>query len=90
MTISHDPVDNALNPAWRDTVVHLITSHSWKDSLSKPQVKQVVDDMTFSKLNLLRQLAPESGAYLNEVIFISLFFLLLAYSLAIHHSLLTH
>ncbi|KAJ3470526.1 hypothetical protein FSOLCH5_001219 [Fusarium solani] len=30
-------VDNALNPAWRDTVVHLIAKESWKDALSYTQ-----------------------------------------------------
>lgn len=30
-------VDNALNPAWRDTVVHLIAKESWKDPLSYTQ-----------------------------------------------------
>ncbi|PVH70851.1 hypothetical protein DL98DRAFT_436236 [Cadophora sp. DSE1049] len=66
MNISKQKVDNALNPAWRDAVVHFITSQSWKDSLPSSQVQQIVDDMTYNKLNALHQLAPKSGAYLNE------------------------
>ncbi|KAH9204370.1 hypothetical protein DL95DRAFT_496590 [Leptodontidium sp. 2 PMI_412] len=66
MTISKKPVDNALNPAWRDAAIHLITTKTWDDSLAKAQVKQILDDMTYSKLNALRELDPGSGAYLNE------------------------
>lgn len=67
MTISHDPVDNALNPAWRKAVVHLITSTSWPDSLPQANVSQIVNDVTYNKLNALRRLEPNTGAYLNEV-----------------------
>lgn len=67
MTISHDPVNNSLNPAWRDTTVHLITSQSWDDSLPAGDVMKIVNEMTYGKLNALRRLAPESGVYLNEV-----------------------
>lgn len=67
MTISHDPVDNALNPAWRKSVVHLITSTSWPDSLPQANVSQIVNDVTYNKLNALRRLEPNTGAYLNEV-----------------------
>ncbi|KAI1450613.1 FAD-binding domain-containing protein [Annulohypoxylon stygium] len=66
MTISHDPVNNSLNPAWRDTTVHLITSQSWDDSLPAGDVMKIVNEMTYGKLNALRRLAPESGVYLNE------------------------
>ncbi|OTB06265.1 hypothetical protein M426DRAFT_72332 [Hypoxylon sp. CI-4A] len=66
MTISHDPVDNSLNPAWRDAIVHLITEQSWDGSLPFSDVTRVVNEMTYGKLNALRRLAPESGAYLNE------------------------
>lgn len=67
MTIGHEPVDNALNPAWRNTVVHLITSASWPDTLSQENVSQIINDVTYNKLNALRRLDPDAGAYLNEV-----------------------
>lgn len=67
MTIGHEPVDNALNPAWRKSVVHLITSTSWPDSLPQANVSQIVNDVTYNKLNALRGLEPNTGAYLNEV-----------------------
>lgn len=67
MTLSKTPVNNALNPAWRDSVVHFITSQSWDHSLPEPRVSQFINDMTYNKLNALRELDPDSGAYLNEV-----------------------
>ncbi|GJD03912.1 FAD binding domain protein [Colletotrichum higginsianum] len=66
MTIGHEPVDNALNPAWRDSVVHLITQQSWDGSLPAANVSRIVNDMTYNKLNALRRLDPGSGTYLNE------------------------
>ncbi|KAK2752023.1 FAD binding domain protein, partial [Colletotrichum kahawae] len=66
MTISQVPVENALNPAWRDSVVHLITSQSWTDSTPNTTVSTLVNEMTYNKLNVLRELSPETGTYLNE------------------------
>ncbi|KAH9226324.1 hypothetical protein K456DRAFT_1933660 [Colletotrichum gloeosporioides 23] len=66
MTISQIPVDNALNPVWRDSVVHLITSQSWTDSTPNTTVSTLVNEMTYDKLNVLRELNPETGTYLNE------------------------
>ncbi|OGM44436.1 FAD binding domain protein [Aspergillus bombycis] len=66
MTGSRTPVDNALNPAWRDAVVHIITSQSWDESLPPPVADQVVHNMTYQKGYALRQLAPDTGAYFNE------------------------
>ncbi|KAF0326720.1 FAD binding domain protein, partial [Colletotrichum asianum] len=43
MTISQVPVDNALNPAWRDSVVHLITSQSWTDSTPNTTVSTLAN-----------------------------------------------
>lgn len=67
MTVSSTPVDNAFNPAWRDTAIHLIMGQEWDDSTPVSQVNAMVDDMTYNKLNTLRELDPSSGAYLNEV-----------------------
>lgn len=33
MTVSKKTMDNSLNPAWRDSVVHIITTQSWDDTL---------------------------------------------------------
>ncbi|GAB1209142.1 hypothetical protein APSETT445_007908 [Aspergillus pseudonomiae] len=67
MTGSRTPVDNALNPAWRDAVVHIITSQSWDESLTTAVADQAIHNMTYQKGYALRQLAPDTGAYFNEV-----------------------
>ncbi|KAL0942983.1 FAD-linked oxidoreductase-like protein 18 [Colletotrichum truncatum] len=66
MIASKVPVDNALNPAWRDAVVHFYVTRGWDDSASYPEVTHVFDDMTNRVGDALRSLAPESGAYINE------------------------
>lgn len=78
MTGSTRPVDNALNPAWRDSVVHIITSQSWNDSMPKQTADETIREMTHGKGYALRQLALGTGAYYNEVC--SILYLLL------HHS----
>ncbi|KAJ5018350.1 FAD-linked oxidoreductase ZEB1 [Colletotrichum sp. SAR 10_99] len=60
------PVDNALNPAWREAVVHFLVKRGWDDSVAYPQVAYAVDDATDRVGGALRSLAPGSGAYINE------------------------
>jgi hypothetical protein len=67
ITASRKPVNNALNHAWRDTAVHMITSVSWSYLANQTEIKDIVNDFTYYKLNALRQLDPSSGTYLNEV-----------------------
>ncbi|KPM38467.1 hypothetical protein AK830_g8098 [Neonectria ditissima] len=66
MTINRKAIDNTLNPAWRDTAVHLISTREWTGELSDSVVDALVKDMTYDKLNALRQLDSSSGAYINE------------------------
>ncbi|KAF4219238.1 hypothetical protein CNMCM6805_006951 [Aspergillus fumigatiaffinis] len=66
MTGSKKAVDNALNPAWRDAIVHVITGQSWDDTLSDELATKAIHDMTFKRGYALRQLAPDTGAYFNE------------------------
>ncbi|KAF7173040.1 hypothetical protein CNMCM5623_005141 [Aspergillus felis] len=67
MTGSRKPANNSLNPAWRDAVVHIITQQSWNDSLPRHLVEDIHNDITWNKGYALRQLAPDTGAYFNEV-----------------------
>ncbi|PBP20351.1 FAD-binding domain-containing protein [Diplocarpon rosae] len=60
------PVDNALNPAWRETVVHLQISRTWFDDMPAVDVQRTHFDITYSKGSKLRRLAPDTGAYYNE------------------------
>ncbi|CAG8367015.1 unnamed protein product [Penicillium salamii] len=66
MTIGKTPVENALNPVWRDTVVHLISEQRWNDTLPNDIAEKTIDSMVWDKGYALRQLAPDSGAYINE------------------------
>jgi hypothetical protein len=67
LTISPKPVNNSLHPSWRNTAVHLITGQGWTDTTNKTQVRNIIHDMTYRKLMLMRELDPVQGAYLNEV-----------------------
>lgn len=71
MTVSKVPVDNALNPVWRETAVHLITKQQWDDTLPENVANETIHEMTYGKGYALRRLAPDSGAYINEVSFLS-------------------
>lgn len=59
-------VDNALNPAWRDTTVHFLVKESWPGYTPADIVKEGKDAMEQSAYEL-RGIAPDSGAYINEV-----------------------
>jgi nicotinamidase-related amidase len=66
MTVSRIPVNNALNPAWRESGVHIITTQTWDDTLPGDPREQAIHDMTFKRGYALRQLAPDTSAYFNE------------------------
>ncbi|KAK6594227.1 hypothetical protein H4I96_11140 [Botrytis cinerea] len=66
MTISNEPIDNALNPIWRNTTLHLNDVQPWDDSIPQTDIKSLIDDMTYNSLDTLRGFDPASGAYLNE------------------------
>ncbi|KXH35740.1 hypothetical protein CSIM01_05133 [Colletotrichum simmondsii] len=67
LTASWKPVNNSLNPVWRNTALHLVAKQSWDDSDAPDAVNTVVDRMVYTSLEALRELDPTSGAYLNEV-----------------------
>ena len=60
-------LDIALNPAWRDTVVHFMIIERFRDGSPPEVVQGVFDNMTYNRTRALRQLDPDSGAYFNEV-----------------------
>ncbi|KAK2762068.1 hypothetical protein FQN54_001075 [Arachnomyces sp. PD_36] len=66
MTLSNKPVDNALPPGWRRSVVHLITKQAYDDSTPAHDVDKIQDDFTYTKLDALRSLDADAPAYLNE------------------------
>jgi FAD/FMN-containing dehydrogenase len=55
----------SLNRAWRNTLVHLIVATSWQDGSPPSVIDAAYRDIT-AKTEVLRRLAPETGAYFNE------------------------
>lgn len=58
--------DNALNPAWRNAVVHFLVQESWPADTPKSDAEEIMNAMGDVAFNL-RQIAPDSGNYINEV-----------------------
>ena len=56
---------NSVLPAWRKTYTHVVLSRSWKP-LNVTQEKAVTDDLRDVRVQALHDLAPETGAYVNE------------------------
>jgi hypothetical protein len=56
----------SMNPAWRNTVTHLITAQPWRDGMPQSVVQAVYRDVTHNRTQLLRDLSPGTGAYFNE------------------------
>jgi len=61
-------LDTALNPAWRDTISHFVVGTGWPDTLPADAAQQIRSYVTFNATAALRKLAPDSGAYFNEVL----------------------
>ena len=56
---------SSLNPAWRDTLVHLVVVEGWIDGSPQDVADAVRRDVT-DKTQKLRKASPETGAYFNE------------------------
>ncbi|CAG8947981.1 unnamed protein product [Penicillium salamii] len=60
-------IDSGLNPAWRDTMVHLIAAHYMSPEMTFDEQKAFEANITNTEVPLLRSLEPgEMGAYVNE------------------------
>ncbi|KAI5844025.1 FAD binding domain protein [Morchella snyderi] len=58
--------DNAVLPAWRDNELNLVVTIPWNDTA--PMSKAYADQKTITNVwdAALRELAPDSGVYMNE------------------------
>ncbi|KAL2869512.1 FAD-dependent oxidoreductase [Aspergillus lucknowensis] len=61
-------VENAVLPAWRETLIHTTLATPWVWNAPR-EMRESQRRMTEEFVPRLRQLAPESGAYLNEADF---------------------
>lgn len=55
-----------MNPTWRDTLVHLVVVEGWPDGVPQSLIDGVYEDITVNKIQPLRNLSPDTGAYFNE------------------------
>lgn len=67
MSISSVAVNNGLNSAWRNAVVHLNSSEGWNDALPYPPVEAATKEMTNVKGAGLRRISPGRGVYFTEL-----------------------
>ncbi|PVH96951.1 hypothetical protein DM02DRAFT_598423 [Periconia macrospinosa] len=58
--------DNAVNPAWRNAVIHAIMSRSWDTKSSVAEILAVRKTFTTSAMQKWRDITTGSGSYLNE------------------------
>ena len=58
---------SGVNPAWRDTYLENICARGWPPGSPPSFIKSVQQDVTNVKLQALKDLAPDSGTYMNEV-----------------------
>jgi hypothetical protein len=59
-------IDNAVNPAWRNTVLHAITGRRWDVKASTADILASRKTLTNGIMQRWRDVTPGSGAYLNE------------------------
>lgn len=63
-----DPDAAGINPAWRKANVHVLTGALWDEGATSEFIDAQRQDLARRTANM-RALAPESGAYFNEVRF---------------------
>ena len=61
-----DPSSTGLNPAWRTALLHAVAGVGWPEGASSTVIKQLRGVLK-GYAATLHDLAPDSGAYLNEV-----------------------
>ncbi|GKT49216.1 FAD-linked oxidoreductase ZEB1 [Colletotrichum spaethianum] len=58
--------DNAVNPAWREAVMHCIAAAMWDPTAEESVIKAASDKLTFDWLQRWRDVSPGAGAYMSE------------------------
>ncbi|KAF9953094.1 hypothetical protein BGZ72_005703 [Mortierella alpina] len=58
-------IETSVHPAWRDALMNVMFVSNWENDLSKSE-QQVVARKLTSTIQILRDITPGSGAYLNE------------------------
>ncbi|KAK1983123.1 FAD binding domain-containing protein [Colletotrichum cereale] len=58
--------DNAVNPAWREAVMHCIAVVLWDPTAEESVRKAASDKLTFDWIQRWRDVSPGAGAYMSE------------------------
>lgn len=58
--------ESAANPAFRETLMHAITSASWNTSATNAEIKKTMETFTNDVLGQWRSTCPDAGAYMSE------------------------
>ena len=61
-----DPESTGLNPAWRESLAYTIIGTTWQDGASLTEIN-ATRQLLIQDMEILEGIAPESGAYFNEV-----------------------
>ena len=65
--VSHvDPDSMGLNPAWRNGLVLVYISRTWREGANLAEI-EAARQLLIEDMRTLEAIAPESGAYFNEV-----------------------
>ncbi|KAL7625354.1 hypothetical protein AAE478_004570 [Parahypoxylon ruwenzoriense] len=62
--------DNAVNPAWRNTVMHAIVASLWNASSPEADVEAASNRLTFDWMERWRDVSPGAGSYMSEADYI--------------------
>ena len=55
-----------LNPAWRDSLALVSVGRPWREGTNLTEI-EATRQLLIEDMRILEGIAPESGAYLNEV-----------------------
>ena len=55
-----------LNPAWRDSIAYTIFGTAWQDGANLTEIN-AARQLLVRDMKIVEAIAPESGAYFNEV-----------------------
>ncbi|KAI0009554.1 FAD-binding domain-containing protein [Xylariaceae sp. FL0662B] len=62
--------DNAVDPAWRSTVMHAIMATFWNATMPEDAIRRSSDRLTFDWMQRWRDVSPGAGAYMSEADYI--------------------
>jgi len=67
-----DPDSMGLNPVWRNSLVYAGIGRTWREGADLTEI-EATRQLLIQDMKILEGIAPESGAYLNEVRVLRLF-----------------